>query len=100
MVHSSNPLIRTRFPVPPGPVLVPTSVLVLHALVSNNEVVHENLHVGERGHERLRRVRDGRSPDRRCAAVDRERALGRVVLGDTRRILAAPGLGVAPSELE
>ena len=59
------------------------------------EIVHEHLNVRERGHERARNLRDLRG----IAAVDRDRAAGRVVVGHSGGIMAAPRLGVRAPEV-
>jgi hypothetical protein len=65
----------------------------------DQQVVHEHLQIREGNHERSGRLCDRGSPQRGRPVVDRERTVGRAVLGDARRILAAPCVGVSPGEL-
>src|SRR5439155_13060003 len=53
----------------------------------------------DKGPERPHNFRDGRSPLCGLSSVDGERAFGCVVLGYLRRVLTAPGVRVAPSEV-
>src|SRR6476659_1404277 len=95
IVHSSNPLIRTRCPLPPAPVLVPTSVQwYCGARAIETNVAHEDSHVGKGVHEGAGGLGNRLSADGRSAVVDRERAARRVLGSGLRRILATPGFRV------
>lgn len=66
-------------------------------VVVDGEVVHQDLHVGEGGHEVLRGCGDGGTAVG-DGAVDGEGASGGEVGGDGGGILAAPGCGVVSGE--
>src|SRR5262249_61434216 len=65
------------------------------AVLTDDEVVHEDLDVREGRHECLGDLADSC----RFATIDRDRATGDVVLGDLRGIAAAPRFGVRACEL-
>ena len=100
IVHSSIAADANAFARPPWPrVRSDQGPVVLHDRVSDDEVAHQHLHVGKRGHERLSGVSDRRSPHRWHTTIDGQGALRCVVPRDPCRVLAAPSLGVAPSEI-
>lgn len=66
-------------------------------VVKDDEVVHDDLHVGEGGHEVLGSVSDSCAADR-GEAVNGEGAVGREMGGYGGGILAAPGRGVVSGE--
>ncbi len=63
------------------------------------DAVHLHDHVRERGHESPRSPGDSCAPDRRSAAIDRERSVLVIERRQTDGILAAPGCRIARSEV-
>ena len=73
--------------------------VVFDAGIDEAEVVHEDLEVGEIGHEGLCSLSDGDMTDGGSAVVDGERAGGGEKGGHGGGIVAAPGGGVASGEI-
>jgi hypothetical protein len=103
-VVSDRPLLEAA---DPDPASRPTGAgvrsderpAIFGLLAVHQQLVHEHLHIREGNHERSGGLCDRGSPHRGRPIVDRQRPVGRVVLGHARRILAAPRIGVPPGEL-
>jgi hypothetical protein len=100
MRHSSKPLMRTRFPVPPRAGVGACQRPTVDELVPLfGETVHEDPHVGEGGHESLCDFGDGVPTNRRSVSVDAKRSLRRVEGSHAGGLLAVPRCGVALGEI-
>ena len=73
--------------------------MVFGEIAVKEDAVHEDLEIGEGGHEGSSGLGDGGAADRRSATIDAKRTVRRKERGYAVAVLAAPGGGVAPAKV-
>src|ERR1019366_5565217 len=94
-VSTDPPLLETAeanpLPSPSRPGVGADERPAVHSVVTfYGQFVHDDCHVGERGHESLSHLGDGTTTNSRRSVIDTERSAGRVEGSHTRGILAPP----------